>query len=162
MIDFTKKSCKYRGKLLDSRAPEIIFIMMKKLFLVVFVFVGMMFTPATAEDSVAVKVVKARANVLASALDMLALDGVASYPDALAGGINDLVRQMKRVEYIINRLDESAVAEAEAGLAKSANFDKLKADFRASVRLVVSRNYYGCEKLEDALDDFEDEIRDME
>lgn len=135
---------------------------MKKLFLAALMFAGLLNVPASAEDSVADKAVKARAGVLAGALEMLALDDSARYPDTLAEGINELVRQMKQVEYIIGKLDEDTVAEAESGLAKSANFDKLKADFRAAVLLIAEQQFYGSENLEDALDDLEDEIQDME
>ena len=135
---------------------------MKKLFLALFVLIAVGFSPAMAEESVAVKAVKARANVLASALEMLTLEGGAAYPNVLADGIEGLVKQMKVVENIIDDLDENVVAEAESGLAKSANFDKLKADFRAAVALAAAKNYYGCEELEDALEDLDDEIQDME
>ena len=135
---------------------------MKKLLFVVLSFVAAVFSPVMADESVAVQAVKARANVLASALEMLTLDGAATYPNLLADGIAGLVKQMKVVENIIDDLDENEVAEAESGLVKSANFDKLKADFRAAVVQIVARNYYDCEELEDALEDLEDEIQDME
>lgn len=135
---------------------------MKKLLLVVIAFVAVLSSPAMADESVAVQAVKARANVLASALEMLTLDGAESYPNLLADGIAGLVKQMKVVENIVDDLDENEVAEAESGLVKSANFDKLKADFRAAAGQIAARNYYGCEELEDALEDLEDEIQDME
>ena len=135
---------------------------MKKIFLTMVALLTVAFSPAMADDSVAVLAVKARANVLASALEMLTLEGADKYPVMLASGINDLVKQMKVVEDIIDDLEDNEVAEAEAGLAKSANFDKLKTDFRAAVNLVSSKNYYGCEELEDALEDLEDEVEDME
>ncbi len=135
---------------------------MKKLFLAIVILIGIVSMPASADDSVADKAVKARAGVLAAALEMMALDDSSRYPDALAEGICELVKQMKQVEYIIGKLDEDAVAESESGLAKSANFDKLKADFRAAVLLIEGQHYYGSDDLEDALDDLEDEIQDME
>ena len=135
---------------------------MKKNFLTMVALLTVAFSPAMADDSVAVLAVKARANVLASALEMLTLEGSDKYPVMLASGINDLVKQMKVVEDIIDDLEENEVAEAEAGLAKSANFDKLKSDFRAAANLVSAKNYYGCEELEDALEDLEDEVEDME
>ena len=167
---FIKKSCKYRGKLLDSghlagiaiRTKNITYAYMKKIFLAMIALLTVAFSPAVADDSVAVLAVKARANVLASALEMLSLDGADKYPVMLASGIDGLVKQMKVVEDIIDDLEETEVAEAEAGLAKSANFAKLKTDFRAAANLVSARNYYGCEELQDALEDLEDEIEDME
>lgn len=167
---FIKKSCKLRGKLLDSghlagiaiRTKNITYAYMKKIFLAMIALLAVAFSPAVADDSVAVLAVKARANVLASALEMLSLDGADKYPEMLASGIDGLVKQMKVVEDIIDDLEETEVAEAEAGLAKSANFDKLKTDFRAAANLVSARNYYGCEELQDALEDLEDEIEDME
>lgn len=160
-----KKACKLTEKLLESGSPKSLLNYiryMKKLFLAIIVFVAVCFNPAMAEESVAVKAVKARANVLASALEMLSLEGAATYPLLLANGIDGLAKQMKVVENIIDDLDESVVAAAEAGLLKSANFDKLKEDYRAVVRLVASKNYYGCEELEEALEDLDDEIQDME
>lgn len=135
---------------------------MKNTLLVFFALISALFSPAVAGDTVAEKAVKARANVLASALEMLSLDDAASYPEVLAEGIKGLVKQMKQVENIIDDLEEDAVMEAESGLVKSANFSKLKEDFRAAVRLVAARRFYGCVNLEDALEDLEDEIRDME
>lgn len=135
---------------------------MKKIFLTLLALSVAAFSPAMADESTADLAVKARATVLASALEMLSLEGAEKYPEMLAQGIDGLVKQMKLVEDIIDDVDEAAVAEAEAGLAKSANFDKLKADFRAAAELVAGRNYYDCEALEDALEDLEDEIQDME
>ena len=135
---------------------------MKKIFLTMVALLTVAFSPAMADDFMAVLAVTARANVLASALEMLSMEGADKYPVMLASGINDLVKQMKVVEDIIDDLEENEVAEAEAGLAKSANFDKLKSDFRAAANLVSAKNYYGCEELEDALEDLEDEIEDME
>lgn len=135
---------------------------MKKIFLTMVALLTVSLSPAMADESTADLAVKARATVLASALEMLSLEGSEQYPVMLASGIDGLVKQMKVVENIIDDLEENEVAEAESGLAKSANFDKLKADFRAAVGLVAGRNYYGCEKLQDALEDLEDEIEDME
>lgn len=135
---------------------------MKKIFLTMVALLTVALSPAMADESTAELAVKARATVLASALEMLALDGAELYPEMLASGIDGLVKQMKVVEDIIDDLEENEVAEAEAGLAKSANFDKLKSDFRAAAGLVAGRNYYGCEELQEALEDLEDEIEDME
>lgn len=135
---------------------------MKKLLLAALVFVSVCASPAMADDSVAVKAVKARANVLASALEMLALDGADAYPELLANGINELVRQMDQVEDIIDDLDETEVAEAEAELVKSANFEKLKADYRATMAAYAAKQYLGSESLQDAMEDLEEEIEDME
>lgn len=135
---------------------------MSKIFLTLLALSVVALPAARADESTAVLAVKARATVLASALEMLSLEGAQQYPDTLARGIRDLVAQMKLVEDIIDDVDEAAVIDAEAGLAKSANFEKLKTDFRAAAGHVAGRNYYDCEALEDALDDLEDEIQDME
>lgn len=166
-IYLVKKTCKLHGKLLDSgrhlRSNQSnYFIFMKKLLLAALVFVSVCASPAMADDSVAVKAVKARANVLASALEMLALDGADAYPELLANGINELVNQMDQVEDIIDDLDETEVAEAEAELVKSANFEKLKADYRATMAAYAAKQYLGSENLQDAMEDLEEEIADME
>lgn len=152
-------------KAVRVRPPDIsliFLIVMKKILFALLVLLISLSPCSYAADSVAEKAVKARANVLASALEMLALDGSDRYPETLAGGIEELVRQMKQVEYIIDSLDENAVEEAEAELAQSANFNKLKSDFRSAVRLLAVHRFYNCENLESALEDLEDEICDME
>ena len=52
--------------------------------------------------------------------------------------------------------------KAEAELVKSANFEKLKADYRATMAAYAAKQYLGSESLQDAMEDLEEEIEDME
>ncbi|MBQ2814027.1 MAG: hypothetical protein IJE66_03340 [Akkermansia sp.] len=136
--------------------------MMKKVLLLVLALFVLTLTPAMATETPAQLAVKARANVIACALEILSLENAEKYPEVLAKGINKQVTQLEQVEDIIDDLDEDAVLEAENRLANSANFARLAADYRQVMRALESKAYYDCETLKDALEDLEDVIEDME
>lgn len=135
---------------------------MKKTFFFVLVLFVMSLVPAMAAETPEQLAVKARANVIACALEILSLENAEKYPEVLAKGINKQVTQLEQVEDIIDDLDEDAVLEAENRLANSANFARLAADYRQVMRALESKAYYSCEALKDALEDLEDVIDDME
>lgn len=135
---------------------------MKNNLITIFTLLALCSTPMLAEETPEQLVVKARANVLACALEMLSMDGGQKYPELLANGIRMQVRQMKHVEDMLDDLDEDKVMEAENHLVCSANFSKLSTDFRRAMSSLATRAYYGSEELQDAMEDLEDEIDEME
>ncbi len=135
---------------------------MKHFFLSLLIVVALHFAPATAEETPAQLAVKARASVLACTLEILSMEDAAKYPDVLAKGMTLQAKQLSQVENIIDELDEDEVLAAENHLAASANFAKLAAEYRNVMGALAAQLYYGCEALEDAMEDMEDTIQDME
>lgn len=135
---------------------------MKHFFLSLLIVLALHMAPATAEETPAQLAVKARASVLACTLEILSMEDAAKYPDVLAKGITLQAKQLSQVENIIDELDEDEVLAAENHLPASANFVGLVAEYRRVMGTLAAQLYYGCEALEDAMEDLEDAIQDME